>query len=302
MDTATSYAAFVRFMTSAETPSDVSASLSDAQIRRNDTAQVLEPRPVTSLGDGSDTPLLPCRGVMDSSKERGIGGDNAAEASPLSPASPGDASPPAHTDAPVDLSGGISPETAEANFRAMHGVSFETWWIAHADRIGAVVPWISESGGGLMKHPFVIAIDSREQRPFDFPAWPVVSATLVSGDYSISGLESLCAVERKSLPDLVACVGPERERFRRELHRLRGYRCRAVVIEATVADVVEHRYRSKVHPSAVLGSVASWQTRYSVPFSFAGAHGPEMALAVLRTFFAQVQELVDAVSGTVVGT
>lgn len=37
--------------------------------------------------------------------------------------------------------------------------------------------------------------------------------------------EELFAVERKTIADLVACcIGANRERFFRELHRLRGYR------------------------------------------------------------------------------
>ena len=149
-----------------------------------------------------------------------------------------------------------------------------------------------------MKYPFTIAIDSREQVAFDFGPWPTEAATLTSGDYSIRGLEDLCAIERKSLPDLTACVGPERDRFKRELHRLRGHRCRAVVVEATFEDVLAHRYRSKVHPSAVLGSVASWQTRFATPFNFAGEHGAAVTLAILRTFHGQLAELVQALTGT----
>ena len=42
---------------------------------------------------------------------------------------------------------GISPQEAETNFVARHGVSSDQWWASRAIEIGAVVPRISESEG-----------------------------------------------------------------------------------------------------------------------------------------------------------
>jgi len=143
----------------------------------------------------------------------------------------------------------------------------------------------------------LILVDTREQTPFALPAGIRANrATLATGDYSLAGLETLVAVERKSLPDLVACIGPERERFKRELLRLRSYRCRAVIVEAALAEVMAHKYRSNIKPAAVLGSVASWQTRFDVPFVWAGSHGAEFLLAMFRNFLRQVRELTEAVA------
>lgn len=65
---------------------------------------------------------------------------------------------------------------------------------------------------------------TREQLPRPFKRLASVRATLTSGDYSFRGGEELFAVELKSIADLVACcVGENRERFFRELHRLRGF-------------------------------------------------------------------------------
>ena len=143
-----------------------------------------------------------------------------------------------------------------------------------------------------------IIIDTREQTPFLFgPGIETEAGTLTTGDYSLAGLENLVAVERKSLPDLVACCGPERDRFKRELHRLKAYRCRAVIIEAHMMEVVYQKYRSNMAPAAVMGSVASWQTRYEVPFVWAGQHGAAFAVALFRNFLHQLSELMDAVKG-----
>ena len=53
-------------------------------------------------------------------------------------------------------------------------------------------------------------IDSREQMPFDLVPLRTRAGTLQAGDYSIQGLESLVAIERKSLPDLLSCIAGER--------------------------------------------------------------------------------------------
>jgi len=142
---------------------------------------------------------------------------------------------------------------------------------------------------------FAVVIDSREQTPFDFsPDVRTVVGTLTSGDYSILGLEERCAVERKSLPDLVSCITTGRDRFKRELHRLRGFECRAVVVEATISDVLAHSYRSKTHSNAVLGSVLSWQVRYGVPFVWSGEHGADVTLRLLTAYHRQLLDMVKA--------
>lgn len=115
-----------------------------------------------------------------------------------------------------------------------------------------------------------ILIDSREQIPYSFGDMPTVSATLDQGDYSVAGLADRLAIERKSLSDFVSCIGPERDRFKRELVRLRGLEHRAVVIETTLGEIEQHQYRSKTTPQSVVGSILSWQMTYGVPFVLAG--------------------------------
>lgn len=144
----------------------------------------------------------------------------------------------------------------------------------------------------------VILIDTREQCPLRFgPDVATERATLDAGDYSLPGLTERAAIERKSLPDLLACIGPERARFKRELLRLRSYPCRAVVVEAPLSDVLAGRYRARIHPAAALGSLASWQVRYSVPFWFAGDRDAAAAVvkAMLHNYLAQLRELVAVV-------
>ena len=121
-----------------------------------------------------------------------------------------------------------------------------------------------------------ILIDSREQCPFAFTDSrysdvELVLCTLAVGDYSLAGLMDKVAVERKELPDLVQCLGRERERFERELMRGMALDAFAVVVEASWADLAGGRYRSRLNPHAACQSVAAFMGRYRVPFLFAGS-------------------------------
>ena len=121
-----------------------------------------------------------------------------------------------------------------------------------------------------------IIIDSREQVPFTFEAERYAGTVaevgpLDIGDYSLAGLSDRVAVERKSLPDLVACLGGERARFERELRRGAALDAFAVIIEATWADLAAGRYRSRLNPHSACQSVLAFTARYRIPFLFAGS-------------------------------
>ena len=120
------------------------------------------------------------------------------------------------------------------------------------------------------KQPLRIVCDSREQCPFRFEGFNAVVTVgaLEAGDYSLAGFERRVAIERKSLPDLVACLGVERERFARELARLRGYDCAAVVVEATADDLRAGHFRARLNPEAAWQSVLAFTQRYRIPFIF----------------------------------
>jgi DNA excision repair protein ERCC-4 len=116
----------------------------------------------------------------------------------------------------------------------------------------------------------VILIDTREQTPLSFSRLQSERGTLQTGDYSFRGAEELFAVERKSIADLVGCcVGESRERFFRELHRLRGFRFKRLLVVGTRAAIERGEYRSAVAPKAVLATLATIEARFDVPVVFA---------------------------------
>jgi DNA excision repair protein ERCC-4 len=125
-----------------------------------------------------------------------------------------------------------------------------------------------------MKAPFTglhILRDTREQTPWKFsPDVTVEVATLPTGDYSLAGFTDRVAIERKSLPDLVMCVGPERERFMDCCRRFRDYETKAIVVEASVDDVLAHTYRSNTAPQSVIGTTIAIWVDYGVPTIWAG--------------------------------
>lgn len=112
-------------------------------------------------------------------------------------------------------------------------------------------------------------VDSREQKPLDLAPLMAETATLATGDYSVKGLEDSVAVERKSLPDLIKCVGKDRKRFDREMQRMLAYPVRAVVVEATWRDLESGQWRGQITPEQAVGSVLGWVAR-GVPVILAG--------------------------------
>ena len=140
-----------------------------------------------------------------------------------------------------------------------------------------------------------ILIDTREQEPYTFTGYEAATepATLPVGDYSLPGFQDRAAVERKSLNDLIGCLmGKDRERFERELARGRHYDLFMVVVEASLADVSQGRYRSDMKPQAALQSIITFQVRYRIPFVWAGnrAGAEYMTYSFLAKYLREIGE------------
>jgi len=132
-----------------------------------------------------------------------------------------------------------------------------------------------------------IVVDTREQTPLRFTRLQSIPGTLTTGDYSVVGLEELFAVERKSIADLVACCcNANRARFFRELHRLRGYPFRRLLVVGRRSEIELHLYRSEISPASVLGTLAAVEIRYQVPVVFAATPARAAALVELWAWYA----------------
>lgn len=147
-----------------------------------------------------------------------------------------------------------------------------------------------------------VIIDSREQLAYTFehPRYEVTVETqaLLTGDYSIAGLTDRVAVERKSLPDLVACLGRDRARFERELQRALALDAFCVIVEASWADIAQGAYQSKLHPHAACQSVLAFSSRYRVQFLFVGSRdaGEYAAWGFLRQYLEGARKRLQAIT------
>ena len=122
----------------------------------------------------------------------------------------------------------------------------------------------------LKPEEIIVAVDSREQCPYHLAPMRTSTQGLATGDYSVRGLEEVVCVERKELSDLISCIGPGRERFKRELQRMGAYPARCVVVEASWVDIAEGRYRARLSAESATNTIASWAGQFAVPFMMLG--------------------------------
>ena len=146
-----------------------------------------------------------------------------------------------------------------------------------------------------------IIVDTREKAPFRFDGKlydgvVVEAGTLATGDYALAGLEDRAAIERKSLDDLIMCLGKERGRFERELLRARGLAMFAVIVEDTWQALAAGSYKSAFNPHAACQSVAAFMARLGIPFIFAGSRAAAeyIAWSLLRQWLAGEKKRLDA--------
>lgn len=130
-----------------------------------------------------------------------------------------------------------------------------------------------------------IITDTREQIPLTFVNLPTETSTLYSGDYSVKGMEEIFTIERKTIADIVGSLTTGRDRFMNELHRLRGYRFRRLLIVGTRHEIETGQYRSKAKPRAVLASLAAIEARYDIPVIFSASARTAAALVERWAFW-----------------
>jgi hypothetical protein len=117
------------------------------------------------------------------------------------------------------------------------------WFLSANPVPPPAIPVLAERGGTHLKTPRpVLVVDTREQNPFDFSRFQgwfsgVERRALKLGDYSISGLEDVCVVERKDLSDLVRSFTVERTVFVARLRQMAEYPHCLLVVSAALSQV-----------------------------------------------------------------
>jgi len=154
------------------------------------------------------------------------------------------------------------------------------------------LPVLRKPDGAPAGQKPTILVDTREQEPLVFTRLPSVRASLLTADYSVLGLERLFAVERKSLQDLAnSCCGPNRERFERELLRMRSYPFGRLLIVGSEDDIHQAKYHSNINPQSIIGSLATWEIRFNLPVVFS-ASAEQAARQLERWAFYFAREII----------
>ena len=152
------------------------------------------------------------------------------------------------------------------------------WRMTEVPLAPPVIPGLAELGATQIKSPCAtILVDTREQNPFDFSRFDgwfagVDKRTLNLGDYTVAGLEDLCVVERKDLPDLVHSLTAERPAFVRHLRQMSGYPHRLPVITAALSQIKSPYPHAAGNPNRIFQSLIAMLAGLSVPFLCTEAH------------------------------
>jgi ERCC4-type nuclease len=136
--------------------------------------------------------------------------------------------------------------------------------------------------------PFVIAVDSREQQPFDLLGFATMRKTLKTGDYSIVGMEDRVAVERKSYSDAWGSMSEGRARFERCVKRLAELDRAAIVIECSILQLaIQPSYIQRTTPASVIGGLISWSAQFRLPVFFCDdrLHAERVTVRFLASYF-----------------
>jgi ERCC4-type nuclease len=154
------------------------------------------------------------------------------------------------------------------------------------------LPVVAERGGTQLRTPKpVVIVDTREQNPFSFSRFQgwfagVEKKALALGDYSVSGLEDVCVVERKNLSDLVCSFTVERTVFIKRLRRMRAFPDRLLVITAALSQVKSPYEHSPANPNQITQSLIATLAGLRVPFLCVETH--ELGEEIVASYLYQV--------------
>ncbi|MGC2184015.1 MAG: ERCC4 domain-containing protein [Terriglobales bacterium] len=163
------------------------------------------------------------------------------------------------------------------------------WQVTAAPLPHPAIPVLAERGDTQLNTPRpVVLVDTREQNPFDFSRFEgwfagIEKRPLNVGDYSVAGLEDLCVVERKDLPDLIRSLTADRSVFVNRLRRMSRYPHRLLVITAALSQVKSPYPLGGANPNRITQSLIATLAGLQVPFLCTETHelGEELVASYL---------------------
>jgi len=156
-----------------------------------------------------------------------------------------------------------------------------------------LLPVLAERGGTQLRTPLPVAIiDTREQNPLSFRrfrGWfaDIEERALPLGDYSVSGMEDSCVVERKDLADLICSFTSNRAVFINRLRRMSDRPHSLLVITASLTEIKsEYAYRA-ANPNRITQSLIAVLAGLRLPFICTETHelGEEIVASYLYQTF-----------------
>jgi ERCC4-type nuclease len=156
-----------------------------------------------------------------------------------------------------------------------------------------LLPVVAERGGTQLHTPLPVAIiDTREQNPLSFRRFrkwfaDIEERALPLGDYSVSGMEDSCVVERKDLADLIQSFTTNRKVFISRLRRMSECPHSLLVVTASLTDIKsEYPYRA-ANPNRITQSLIAVLAGLRVPFICTETHelGEEIVASYLYQTF-----------------
>ena len=154
------------------------------------------------------------------------------------------------------------------------------------------LPVVAERGGTELHTPRpTVIVDTREQNPFSFSRFRgwftgIKRKALKVGDYSVVGLEDICTVERKDLPDLIHSFTTDRAVFVSRLRQMSRYPQRLLVVTAALSEVKSPYAGTSINPNKITQSLIAALAGASVPFLCVETH--ELGEEIVASYLYQV--------------
>jgi hypothetical protein len=148
----------------------------------------------------------------------------------------------------------------------------------------------------MIDNEFTIIIDTREQKPWEFSNHATANHKLDTGDYSIQGLESILAIERKRNISEFANNITE-SRFTDVVDRLSKTKYSFILFEFDMKDVMNYPIGSnipkrlwnkiRISPAFIIKHIVDLQVEHNIKIIFCGdsSNAEKIALSLMRKIY-----------------
>lgn len=155
----------------------------------------------------------------------------------------------------------------------------------------------------MIDNEFTIIIDTREQKPWNFSNHATANHKLDTGDYSIEGLESILAIERKRNISEFANNITE-NRFVDVVNRLSKFKYAFILFEFDMKDVINYPIGSnipkrlwdkiRISPAFIIKHIIDLQVEHNIKIIFCGnsTDAEKIALSLMRKIYKK-EQIID---------